>query len=60
MSSDDPSGEGARPEMKMPAVVICQKCGRPIEDLAAAVEMTPMGTDTRQFAHKPIPGCPTD
>ena len=46
--------------LKMPDPVICTECGKEIEDVAAAVETTPYGTDTRQFAHAPIPGCPTD
>lgn len=54
MSSEDSA------RLKMPDVAICLKCGKPIEDLTRAVEMTPYGTDVRQFAHNPIPGCPTD
>ena len=46
--------------LKMPDPIICPVCGKVIEDLRDAVETTPFGTDTRQFAHKPIPGCPVD
>jgi len=63
MSPSSSSGEGHpedQPILKMPDVVICKVCGKPIEDIEEAVEMTPYGTDTRQFAHRPIPGCPTD
>jgi hypothetical protein len=46
--------------LKMPDPIVCTECGRIIEDLADAVESTPFGTDTRQFMHKAIPGCPED
>ncbi len=44
--------------LKMPDPILCTVCGQVIESLEDAVEMTPYGTDVRQFAHKPIPGCP--
>ena len=60
---DMPMGDASPkepPDMKMPDPVICEKCGKPIKDPTDAVEMTPFGTDTKTFAHKPIPGCPGD
>lgn len=50
-----PHGDSILP---MPDPVICTECGQVIDDIREAVEMTPFGAKTRQFAHKPIPGCP--